>query len=128
MQAASWDEIVIGGSTAASLQEIGDFHLSPYRIYAPRRINSCIATASFATASFVTRPVNHSDVTWVTGIPVTRPERTLVDLCLDYEAWSLVEDAFVDAKNIDCARLGRRLNRPCRKRPPPPWALLPHVQ
>lgn len=107
MQAASWDGIVIGGSTAASLQEIGDFHLSLYRIYAPRRINSRIATASFATAGFVTRPVNHSDVTWVTGIPVTRPERTLVDLCPDYEAGSLVEDAFVDAKNnIDCARLG----------------------
>ena len=48
---------MIGGSTAASLQSLGDFYLS------------------------------------------------LVDLCLDNEEWSLVEDAFSSAGNLDYDRL-----------------------
>lgn len=86
------DGIVIGGSTAASLLGIGDFHLSPYRIYSPSRINSRIKAASFAT-----RFINPHDVTFAEGLPVTRIERTLVDLCLDYEDPSLIKDAFDDA-------------------------------
>lgn len=94
--------IVIGGTTAACLLGIGDFHLSPYRIYSPRRINSRIKAASFAT-----RVIDPSDVTVVEGLPVTRPERTLVDLCLDFEDPSLIEDAFRDAlaKGLDTGRI-----------------------
>lgn len=100
MQTNAWDGIAIGGSTAASLQDLGDFYLSPYRIYAPRRINSRAESASFAV-----RRVDPDDVSWIKGLPVTRPERTLVDLCLDNEEWSLVEDAFKSAENLDYDRL-----------------------
>lgn len=97
------DGIFIGGSTAASLLGIGDFHLSPYRIYSPTRINSRIEAINFAT-----RPVDPRDITIIEGLPVTRPERTLVDLCLDFEDPSLIEDAFLDAvaKGIDANRIG----------------------
>lgn len=47
------------------------------------------------------------DVVWVKGLPVTRVERTLVDLCLDCEKWSLVRDAMRDAGRIDNGRLIR---------------------
>ena len=96
----NWDGIAIGGSTAASLQELGDFYLSPYRIYAPQRINPRVKSANFAI-----RKIDIEDVTWIKGLPVTRPERTLVDLCLDNEEWSLVEDAFNSASNLNFARL-----------------------
>ncbi len=100
MQIENWDGIAIGGSTAASLQELGDFYLSPYRIYAPQRINSRVKSANFAL-----RKIDIEDVTWIKGLPVTRPERTLIDLCLDNEEWSLVEDAFNSASNLNFARL-----------------------
>lgn len=100
MQTNAWDGIAIGGSTVASLQDLGDFYLSPYRIYAPRRINSRAESASFAV-----RRVDPDDVSWIKGLPVTQPERTLVDLCLDNEEWSLVEDAFKSAESLDYDRL-----------------------
>ncbi|WP_039885961.1 type IV toxin-antitoxin system AbiEi family antitoxin domain-containing protein [Mobiluncus mulieris] len=100
IEVGAWDGIAIGGSTAACLQNLGDFYLSPYRIYAPRRINSRMKSASFAI-----RRVDPDDVSWIKGLPVTRPERTLVDLCLDNEEWSLVEDSFNSAGNLDYDRL-----------------------
>ena len=100
MQVGAWDGIAIGGSTAASLQNLGDFYLSPYRIYTPRRINSRMKSASFAI-----RRGDPADVSWIKGLPVTRPERTLVDLCLDNEEWSLVEDSFNSEGNLDYDRL-----------------------
>ena len=100
MQVGAWDGIAIGGSTAASLQNLGDFYLSPYRIYTPRSINSRMKSASFAI-----RRVDPDDVSWIKGLPVTRPERTLVDLCLDNEEWSLVEDSFNSEGNLDYDRL-----------------------
>ena len=105
---AAWDGIAIGGTSAASILGIGDFWLSPYRIYAPRRINSRIADASFAT-----RAVDGKDVAWVDGLPVTKPERTLVDLCLDFEDPSLVEGALRDAarKGLDFGRLALLVSR-----------------
>lgn len=71
---------------------MGDLWLSPYRIYAPRRINSRLACASFAK-----RDVEERDIEWLSGLPVATPERTLVDLCLDGEDPSLVDDALEDA-------------------------------
>lgn len=96
------DGIAIGGTTAACLLGIGNFYLSPYRIYSPKRINSRIESASFAK-----RAIDPRDVTIVEGLPVTRPERTLVDLCLDFEDPSLIEDAFRDAmaKNLNVDRI-----------------------
>lgn len=89
---AQWDGVAIGGATAARLLGIGDFHLSPYRIYAPRRINSRIEAARFGV-----RAIDEEDVAWMCGLPVTRAERALVDMCLDNEDPSLVENAFLDA-------------------------------
>lgn len=101
---AEWDGVAVGGATAACLLEIGDFHLSPYRIFAPRRINSRIAEANFGV-----RAIDEGDITWVNGLPVTRADRTLADLCLDCEDPSLVEDALREAafrRMVDPARLG----------------------
>ena len=92
MRPDSWDGIAVGGSTAASLQGLGDFYLSPYRIYAPRRINSRGDAASYAV-----RLIPREDVSFADGLPVTRPERTIFDLVADSEDFSLVGDAFRDA-------------------------------
>ena len=105
---AKWDGVAVGGSTAAWLLGIGDFHLSPYRIYAPGRINSKIESARFGV-----RNVDEGDMAWMGGLPVTRAERTLADLCLDCEDPSLVEGAFRDAAAqglIDSAKLGSLLD------------------
>ena len=91
-QVEVWDGIAIGGVTAASLLGIGDFYLSPYRIYAPRRINSRNKAASFAV-----REVARNEVSFASGLPVTAPERTVFDLVADNEDLSLVADALHDA-------------------------------
>lgn len=103
MRPDAWDGVAIGGTTAASLQGIGDFFASPYRIYSPKRINSRLKAASFSV-----RRIGSQDVSWVRGLPLTRLERTLVDLCLDYEDPSLVADAYHDAERagLDLVRLG----------------------
>ncbi len=100
---AEWDGVAVGGTTAASLQGIGDFFASPYRIYAPRRINSRLEAAAFAA-----RAINAEDASWEQGLPLTRPERTLIDLCLDSKDPSLIADAYRDARDIglDYERLG----------------------
>ena len=48
MRPDAWDGIAIGGTTAASLQGIGDFFASPYRIFSPKRINSRLKEATFS--------------------------------------------------------------------------------
>lgn len=106
---AEWDGVAVGGTTVASLQGIGDFFVSPYRIYAPRRINSRLEAASFAA-----RAINDEDVSWEQGLPLTRPERTLIDLCLDSEDPSLIADAYRDAGDIG-------LDYECRSRLSSPW-------
>ena len=100
----AWDGIAVAGNTAASILGIGDFYLSPYRILAPRRINSRNAEARFGI-----RGVPRDDVSFIEGIPVTGAERTLVDLVLDGEEPSLVQDAFADAraKGLDTEKLER---------------------
>lgn len=96
LRVAEWDGIVVGGSTASALLEIGDLHLSPYRIYAPRRINT-----RNDTARFTKRTVSRSDVTFSHGLPVTRFERTLFDLVMDDEDLSLVADVLRDAWRVN---------------------------
>jgi predicted transcriptional regulator of viral defense system len=91
---SSWDGIAIGGTTAASLLGIGDFYLSPYRIFAPKRINSRNTSVRFGI-----RNIARVDVAFVEGLPVTKIERTLLDLCIDKEDPSLVADTLSDAMN-----------------------------
>lgn len=98
----TWDGIAIGGHTAACLLGIGDFFSTPYRIFSPARINSRLISTSFGI-----RAIDRQDVSWMLGLPVTRPERTLVDLCLDFEDPSLIGNAFRDAsaRGLDLHRL-----------------------
>lgn len=97
-----WDGIAVSGTTAANLQQMGDFYLSPYRMTAPMRINTRNESLSFAK-----REIAEQDIVWLDGLPVTKPERTLVDLCLDCEDPSLIIDAYNDAlgRGIDIQRL-----------------------
>ena len=88
MQAEAWDGVAVGGATAAFCFSIGDFYLSPYRIYAPRRINSRNKAASFAV-----RKVARDEVSFASGLPVTTPERTIFDLVADDGDLSPVADA-----------------------------------
>ena len=92
MKTSTWDGVVVGGSTAASLLEVGDFHLSTYRLYSPKRFNTRNRAANFGR-----RNVSRSQVAFVKGIPVTRPERTIFDLMLDNEDFSLIGNALHDA-------------------------------
>jgi hypothetical protein len=92
MRVSDWDGIAVGGSTASALLGIGDLQLLPYRLYAPRRINTRNPSASFAR-----RAVGRDEVTFESGLPVTRPERTVFDLVVDDEDLSLVADALADA-------------------------------
>ena len=92
LQAEAWDGVAVGGATAASLLGIGDFYLSPYRVYAPRRINSRNKSVSFAV-----REVARDEVSFASGFPVTTPERTIFDLVADDEDLSLVADALHSA-------------------------------
>lgn len=92
MRIEAWDGIAIGGTTAASLLGIGDFYLSPYFIYAPKRINSRNKAVNFAV-----RHVRRDEVFFKNGFPVTLPERTIFDLVVDNEDQSLVVDALRDA-------------------------------
>ena len=59
------------------------------------------------SATFATRRVEQEDVSFSEGLPVTRPERTLVDLVLDDEDPSLVADALEGAREggLDVTRL-----------------------
>ncbi len=70
MPASAWDGIAVSGSTAASILGIGDFYASPYRILAPKRINSRNPDIRFGV-----RRINRDDVSYELGIPVTRLER-----------------------------------------------------
>lgn len=87
-----WDGISVSGTTAASLQQMGDFYLSPYRMTTPTRINTRNESLSFAK-----REIAEQDIVWLDGLPVTKPERTLIDLCLDRKDPSLIIDAYHDA-------------------------------
>ena len=97
-----WDGIAVSGTTAANLQQMGDFYLSPYRMTAPMRINT-----RNESLSFVKREIAEQDIVWLDGLPVTKPERTLVDLCLDCEDPSLIIDAYNDAlgRGLEIQRL-----------------------
>ncbi len=96
LRVADWDGITVGGSTASALLEIGDLHVSPYRLYAPWRVNTRNTAVRFAR-----RAVPRSDVTFAQGLPVTSPERTVFDLVVDDEDLSLVADVLRDAWQAD---------------------------
>ena len=102
MAYGAWDGIAVGGTTAASLIGIGDFFLTPIRMYAPRRLKT-----RYSDVHFSVRQISREDVDFEHGFAVTTPERTIVDLALDDEEPSLVRDAYDDAveKGLDLEKL-----------------------
>lgn len=50
-----WDGIAVSGTTAANLQQMGDFYLSPYRMTAPMRINTRNESLSFNMSRTLSR-------------------------------------------------------------------------
>ena len=102
MAYGAWDGIAVGGTTAASLIGIGDFFLTPIRMYAPRRLKTRNSDVRFSV-----RQISREDVDFEHGFAVTTPERTIVDLVLDDEEPSLVRDACDDAleKGLDLEKL-----------------------
>lgn len=75
LRVSEWNGIVVRRSTASVLPEIDDLHLSPYRIYASRRINTRDTAAKLSK-----RAAPRSDVTSSHGLPATRLERTVMTL------------------------------------------------
>ncbi len=96
MCAENWDGVVVGGSSAAAVHGIGDFHLTPFRVFSPTRFNSRKEGVRFGV-----REVNRRDVFFDKGFALTRPERTILDLILDNEDPSQVLDALRDARRGD---------------------------
>ncbi len=99
----SWDGVCIGGTTAAFLNDMGEFNLSPYRMFSPQRINSRNSSCRIGT-----RTIDRCDVSFERGFPVTKPERTIFDLVLDHEDPSLIANALASAERqstFDAARL-----------------------
>lgn len=90
---SAWDGIAVGGTTAAHILGIGDFYLSPYRLYGPQRFNSRNKSLRFSI-----REVARNEVSFIHGIPVTNAPRTILDLELDKEDPSLIEAARHDAQ------------------------------
>ena len=89
---SDWDGIAIGGTTAANILGIGDFYLSPYRLYTPKRFN----TRNKSVQSSM-REIAREEVSFIHGVPVTNASRTLADLEIDKEDPSLIENARRDA-------------------------------
>lgn len=110
MKADQWDGITVAGTTAASLLGIGDFYLTPYRVLSPQRINSRNQEAHFST-----RMVAREDVSFNLSFPVTKLERTLIDLVLDNEDPSLILSAYSNAKQkgLNQTRLNQLINQEC---------------
>lgn len=113
MQRGDWDGVAIGGTTAAALLGIGDFYLSPYRIFAPKRFNTRNTDAHFGI-----RHISRDDVSFAHGFPVTKTERTLVDLVLDNEDPSLIQNAYSDAlqSGLSEAKLAQLVETECKGR------------
>lgn len=102
MARESWDGIAVGGSTASSVLGIGDFYLTPIRMFSSKRFNSRNPKIKMGI-----RAISRDDVTFKYGFAVTGMERTIVDLVLDDEDLSLVQGVIEDAldKGFDPMRL-----------------------
>lgn len=88
----TWDGIAVGGATAAALHGFEGFQLLPYRLLSPTRINSRNARLHTGV-----RTIAREDVSFKLGLPVTTPERTIVDLILDKEETALIQLALATA-------------------------------
>lgn len=108
MAAESWDGVAIGGGSAAAIQGLGDFHLTPLRVLSPVRFNSRRDGVCFGT-----RVIEREDVSFSEGFALTKPERTMLDLILDKEDPSQIIAALKDARggHFDLRRFALLLGR-----------------
>lgn len=89
---SGFDGVAVRGSSAAYVLEVGDMQPYPWDLAVRQRFNSRMKDVRFRVENLERR-----DVTWKSGLPVTRPERTIVDLLHDDRDGSLVYDVFIDA-------------------------------
>lgn len=97
------DGVVVTGSSAAQLHQIGDLPADRHEFSTARRRQSQRPEIHYRT-----RALPRQDVTLAHGLPVTTRERTLADLVEVRTDLSLVADALADALRsgrLDLARL-----------------------
>lgn len=107
------DGVVVAGSSAALLHDIGDLWAGRHEFVSRRRRQSQRSEIRYRQ-----RPVERRDVTLVQGLPVMTIERTIADLVEEVGDLSLVADALRDAafkRNLDLDRL-RELLTPLAER------------
>lgn len=105
--------VVVAGTSAARLHDIGDLWADRHEFVSPKRRQSQRAAIHYRQRSLDAR-----DVTLVHGLPAMTIERTIADLVEELGDLSLVADALRDAslkRNLDVARL-RGLLAPLAKR------------
>jgi hypothetical protein len=90
---ASFDGIAACGATAAHVLGVGDLEPEPWEIAVPKRFNSRMDGTRFRVVG-----LGRDDVVWTeVGLPVTRAERTIVDLAREATEESLLADVLADA-------------------------------
>ncbi|MGL4340134.1 MAG: type IV toxin-antitoxin system AbiEi family antitoxin domain-containing protein [Rhodoglobus sp.] len=99
--------VVISGQTAARLHDIGDLRSNRTELTTPARRQTQRADLHYRR-----RELSERDVTISDGLPVTTPERTIVDLVEDRTDLSIVANALNDAfwkSNLDLELLAESL-------------------
>lgn len=100
-------DAVVAGRTAAYMHQIGDMYATPYTFIVEKRKQTRNQIINYQTW-----PVEDCDIEIIEGLPVTKVERTIVDLIRLKEEQSLVDDVIKDAiraKAIDSHRLAELL-------------------
>lgn len=83
-------DVVITGSTAAYLYEVGDLYASPYTFGVQMRRQSQRPDIRYIKSSW-----DDADITLIEGLPTARPEKTIADLIRSHEDTSLVGDVAI---------------------------------
>lgn len=110
---SSTNGVVVAGTSAARLHEIGDLWADRHEFVSPRRRQSQRAEIRYRQ-----RALDPYDVTLAQGLPTMTVERTIADLVEEVGDLSLVADALRDAalkRSLDLERL-RELLTPLAER------------
>ncbi|MDR0960496.1 MAG: type IV toxin-antitoxin system AbiEi family antitoxin domain-containing protein [Propionibacteriaceae bacterium] len=97
-------DAVVSGPTASYLLELGDLVPEPYTFTTPSRRQTQRDEITYRTDT-----LHEDDVTLIHGLPVTTPERTIVDLVSSGMDLSNIAGVLLDARNIDGRRLAALL-------------------
>lgn len=99
--------VVVAGSSAARLHDIGDLWADRHEFVSPKRRQTQRTEMRYRR-----RALDPADVTLVEGLPAMTMERTIADLVEDVSDLSLVADVLRDAslsRDLNLARLRERL-------------------